>query len=283
MNLELMKQICKYNKRTLQTLLTKYLFDNGYEKVFKAKDGTFIFAEGTLPICLIAHVDTVFKHQPQEKDFLYDPKKRVLWSPYGTGFDDRAGIYAIIQIIKSGFKPSVIFTDGEEEGCVGSKALVKQLPDCPFKECNALIQLDRANHKDSVYYDCDNKDFESFINSYGFETDYGTYTDISILGPAWKIAAVNLSIGYLDEHTGSERLVCEWCDETIGKVESLLIDVINKGMNFYEFIPFKHTKLFEENNCLICNKKLDNTAIAISDVNSISYKICSSCYNKYYK
>ena len=281
MDLKLIKQLCKYDKDQLRIQITKFLFDHGYEHIYKGKNGAFIFAEGTLPICLIAHMDTVFKTPPLEEDFLYDSRKKVLWAPGGSGYDNRAGIYSIMQIICAGFMPSVIFTDDEEKGCIGAKALVKAIPKCPFKDCKCLIQLDRANHNDSVFYDCANENFETFINKYGFETDIGSFSDISVIAPAWGIAAVNLSIGYLDEHTDNERLVCSWCDETIVKVKKILTDAKNKGIKFYEYVPFKYN-FFAGDHCLICNNSLNGNSHLITGANSIPYHICENCYHQYY-
>ena len=281
MDLRLIKQLCKYDKDQLKIQIIKFLFDHGYKHIYKDKEGKCIFAEGTLPICLIAHMDTVFKAPPLEEDFLYDSRKKVLWAPGGSGYDDRAGIYAIMQIIKSGFMPSVIFTDEEECGGIGAKSLINKLSKCPFQKCKCLIQLDRANHNDSVFYDCANDDFEQFINKYGFKTTIGTFSDISIIAPAWKIAAVNLSIGYLDEHTDNERLVCSWCDETIEKVKKILLDIVNEEIQTYEYIPFKYS-YFLDDTCLICNKPIKEKKYMINGSASLPYYLCEECYNQYY-
>ena len=286
----------------LQNVLIKYLSNAGYQKIQYTNN--FIIAEGELPICLIAHMDTVFNNLPQE--FFYDSKKKVLWSNHGSGFDDRAGIYGIIQCIEDDLKPHIIFTQGEERGGIGAKALINLLPFCPFSDCRALIELDRANERDSVFYDCDNRDFEKWINSFGFKTDYGTFSDISIIAPEWKIAAVNLSIGYADEHTYAERLYCEWCDKTIETVKKIL--KASSNMLSYDYVPIKYdTKYWsqsydnnfygspvEDDNfdneydvskmkyCLLCNTHLnDNNKHIIPDKN-YPYVVCDTCFNNYY-
>lgn len=55
-----------------------------------------------------------------------------MWSPQLLGSDDRAGVYAIIQIIEAGYKPHVIFTTDEEIGAVGAQKLIEDFPECPF-------------------------------------------------------------------------------------------------------------------------------------------------------
>ena len=53
----------------------------------------YILCEGTEPVMLVAHMDTVFKTPP--KNIYYDRRQRVMWSPQGLGADDRAGIFDI--------------------------------------------------------------------------------------------------------------------------------------------------------------------------------------------
>ena len=209
-NIDFMKQLCMKKDDELHNFLYKKLKEKGYSPIVK-KD--YILAEGNLPICLIAHMDTVFTYLPIE--FYHDPTQHVMWSPNGAGFDDRAGIYVIIEMLNRNLYPSIIFTNYEECGGIGAKKLVSDFPDCPFKECRALVEVDRAWEKDSVFYYCDNKDFEKYINSFGFETSSGTFTDISIIAPQWKIAAVNLSVGYMYEHTHQELLHYNWMEAQI--------------------------------------------------------------------
>ena len=292
--------------KQLQKILIKYLSNAGYQKIQYTNN--FIIAEGDLPICLVAHMDTVFVRFPFE--FFYDPKKKVLWSDHGSGFDDRAGIYIILQCIESGFKPHIVFTQGEEKGGIGARSLIEFFSDCPFTDCRAIIELDRANENDSVFYDCDNSDFEKWINSFGFKTDSGTFSDISIIAPAWKIAAVNLSIGYMDEHTYSERLYCHWCDKTIEKVKKIL--KTSSNMLAYEYVPVEYySKIWNQsygydpygfpteddeedifndeyisstrmNYCLLCNTHLNKDNTHIIPDTKYPYAVCNNCFNQYY-
>lgn len=297
MNLKLIKKLCNLSKEDLERLLYKYLWElKRYKKIVRKQ--YYMFAEGNLPICLIAHMDTVFPSSPREKDFLFDPKKKVLWSPHGSGFDDRAGIYIILQLLQKGFTPSIIFTDLEEYGGGGSYELISDYPKCPFKKCNCLIQLDRANKNDSVYYNCNNAAFIKYINKYGFHTEIGSFSDISIIAPDWGIAAVNLSVGYEDEHTTSERLHINWCNETLNKVENILFN--SSKMNFYEYIPNIFTEYRqsyykqqeqreinkiideEDNRCLLCGDYLQEGKYVLVDDDKYPYCICNNCYKNYY-
>ena len=63
---------------------------------------------------------------------IYDDKQDILHVLGGYTLDDRAGVYAIIQIIEAGYKPHVIFTTDEEIGALGAQKLIEDFPECPF-------------------------------------------------------------------------------------------------------------------------------------------------------
>lgn len=189
------------------------------EQVVQTKD--YVYVQGSIPVALVAHADTVHVQLPHE--IFYDEKTHVMWSPEGIGADDRAGIFAIIDIIRDGLRPTVIICNDEEIGGLGAKAFVHDYPKPP-SQINFMIELDRMGENDMVFYSCDNEEFEEYIRPYGFISDWGSFSDISTIAPQWGVAAVNLSIGYIDEHTKSERLYFDWFFATVDKVKSILQD-----------------------------------------------------------
>lgn len=213
-------------KKNLESVLRKR-----YKKVIISDK--YIMAIGTTPIALLAHLDTVFKEPPNL--VFYDREQNVVLSPEGGCGDDRVGVFAILKIlISTDFKPTIIFTCGEEIGGVGAAAIVKDFSKCPIKNLKYIIQLDRRGTNDCVFYDCDNKKFEKYIESFGFKTAIGSFTDISIICPYWEIAGVNLSIGYFNEHNTSELVLIYWVFETINKVKEMLKDSLNsKNFKYY--------------------------------------------------
>ena len=234
---ELFERICTMREPALLRLMYRFL-----SKYYSAEDiivtPSYIIAYGKIPVALVSHADTVFPKPPSE--FYYDRTKNVFWSPQGLGADDRAGIYAIIQIIRAGYLPHVIITTGEEKGCVGAGKLIGHYKDFP-KELKFLVELDRRGEKDCVFYECENPTFEQFIESFGFVTNYGSLSDISLFGPCWKVAAVNVSVGYYDEHSVSERLFVGFLYSTIQKVCSILTEVAdNEDIPVFEYIPSKY-------------------------------------------
>ena len=225
--ISLFENLASLTQDNLRMTLYGFLKKN-YEKV--VFDNDFLLAKGDIPIAVVAHMDTVFKAPPTE--IYYDRRKNVMWSPTGLGADDRAGVFSILQLIKAGYRPHVIFTTDEEIGCVGAQEL-SFLP-CPFEDLRYIIQLDRRNSNDCVFYDCANAEFEKYVESFGFVTAWGSFTDICELCPSWGIAGVNLSIGYRDEHTTSEVLFVGQMIDTIEKVKKMLSV---KDIPSFKFIP----------------------------------------------
>ena len=209
------EQLVSLNQKELHGAMVSFLTKK-YDNVIV--NDKYICAEGDIPIALVAHMDTVFKVPAYE--VFYDPRQNVLWSPQGLGADDRAGVFAIIQIIRTGLRPHIIFTTDEEMGCLGADALAKN--SCPFKELKYIIQLDRQGAIDCVFYDCYDPNFIDYVESFGFAEAWGTFSDISTLCPAWHICGVNLSIGYYNEHSVIETLYVGQMYETINKVINML-------------------------------------------------------------
>lgn len=228
--LKTFEQLAMLKQGSLKKVLASFLKKH-YPKVVNTDK--YIFVEGDIPIALVAHMDTVFKDSPEE--VFFDPVKNVLWSPDGLGADDRAGVFAIVQIIRAGYRPHVIFTTDEEIGGVGATELAKL--DCPFKDLRYIIELDRRGSNDCVFYDCENPKFIDYVEGFGFEYNFGSYTDICEFCPTWKIAGVNLSIGYRDEHSVSEVLFVGQMLSTIEKVKKML-DKAKEAPTF-EYIPSK--------------------------------------------
>lgn len=226
------EQFFQLNQDKLLKVMGQYL-KTKYKTVYKTP--SYIVAVGDIPVAVVAHLDTVFTTPPE--DIFYDRVKNVMWSPDGLGADDRAGVYAIVQLIKMGLKPTIIFTTDEEVGAIGARQLVKDMPNgIPNVELKYIIQLDRRGSTDCVFYDCDNVLFEEYVESFGFVTAYGTFSDISIICPVWKVAGVNLSIGYIDEHSYSETLYVGNMLATIEKVANMLKDIDHVKERF-EYIP----------------------------------------------
>ena len=111
------------------------------------------------------------------------------------------------------------FCEAEEIGGHGAKAFVQSgiVP-----EVNYIVEFDRMGSNDAVYYNCKNEQFEQYINGFGFQTAFGSFSDISILAPKLDLAAVNLSTGYYNAHRVNEFVRLDEVEKLIGRVKTLL-------------------------------------------------------------
>lgn len=281
------EHLCKLKEKNLHKVLIKYLKNNYGTKNVKFADN-YIVANGTDPVCLIAHLDTVFNSPPT--DIYYDQRQGVLWSSQGLGADDRAGVFIIINLISMGLRPHIIFTRGEETGGLGAEELTKFK--CPFNDVRYLIELDRNGKNDCVFYQCGNEDFIKYIESFGFVEAIGSFTDISIIMPNWELCGVNLSVGYDREHSYTETLHISNLLDTQNKVVNMIKDANNSP-------KFKYEETVSLNNwyrdmyysescpaievCAFCGKNIEDpefNMINIFDENGNDVSICVNCYEQ---
>lgn len=234
---KLFERLVGLTEREMLKAMNQFLRGKYGDSVITTKD--YIVAKGEIPIALVAHMDTVFKSPVS--DLYYDQKKGVMWSPQGLGADDRAGIFAIIKIIQSGLRPSIILTTGEEMGGVGACALTEKYPECPIEGLKYMIQLDRRGTNDCVFYDCYCPEFVDYVESFGFCERWGSFSDISFLMPAWEIVGTNLSVGYDDEHSASEILQTNALLDTISKVKRMLSEVEIPNFKYDELVAANST------------------------------------------
>ena len=274
------EQLCGCTQGSLKATMSKYL-RNKYTNVVETKD--YIYACGDIPIALVAHLDTVFKQPARE--VYYDRQKNVIFSPYGLGADDRAGVFAIIQILKTGLRPHIIFTTDEEIGARGATQL--GMIDCPFKDLRYIIQLDRRGANDCVFYDCYNEDFIVYVEDFGFVEAIGSFSDISMICPSWGIAGVNLSVGYRDEHSVSEVLFVGHLLSTIDKVIAMLSEKEIPTFNYiarndyrnswYRYLYSTETGI-DDKHCRFCGKEfLPEELINFKSSLGITEYCCIDC------
>lgn len=277
-----LEKIFQLSQNSLMNTMYGFLC-NKYNQVVRQKD--YIYAIGNIPITLIAHCDTVFSELP--KNIFYDEEKNVMWSPTGLGADDRAGIWAIIKIVRTGLLPHIILTADEEMGGLGASKLIE---DCPFSfaDMKYIIELDRRGSCDCVFYDCNNPSFVNYVEHFGFCENWGSFSDISIICPKWKIAGVNLSIGYEDEHSIAETLWIGIMYKTIDKVIKMLKDA--KNAEYFEYIPNTYKKKWYLNNqgndlisdyffeCVKCKKTFNEYEVFPAKMaNGETQWVCCDC------
>lgn len=176
----------------------------------------YLYAEGTIPVLLVAHMDTVHR-QPVEQ-ICYSADGAVAMSPQGIGGDDRCGVWMILQILRT-TNCHVLFCEDKEVGCIGAK---KFTGGSLRPQVNYIVELDRRGNNDAVFYRCDNPEFEDFVTSFGFETAGGSCSDISYIAPYLETAAVNISCGYYCEHQRHEYIHLEEIELNADRVAQMV-------------------------------------------------------------
>lgn len=210
-----------------------------YKKSAIIEFGKFILVRGDAPVMLLAHLDTV--HKECVRQICETQNGNILMSPQGIGGDDRCGVYALVSARRrSQVKPWLLFTCDEEIGGKGAEYFCDEhekgkLPQ-ELNELKMLIEIDRKGSKDAVYYDCANDDFEKYITSKGFKTEFGSFSDISYVAPELGVAAVNLSSGYYNAHTLHEYINRKQLNSTINKVLEIIADACGSNVPRYEYV-----------------------------------------------
>lgn len=298
---ELFKILVQSTQAKLQKILYKIL-KRHYKNIINTPD--YIIAQGDIPVALTAHMDTVFKLPPDA--IYFDRQEGVVWSPDGLGADDRAGVFLILKIIqavKQNRKPTIIFTTDEECGCVGAYQLVLNMPQAPW-DLKYIIELDRHGQIDCVFYDDINEKFAEYVETFGFKTNWGTLSDISLICPTWGISGVNLSVGYEDEHQEIETLHIKWTYATFRKVLMMLDDIENADYFKYEESPhnvnwwkygYSYGKPYDspgwddddyyysgkKDHCYGCGKEIyASTALKAKDKFGVMHRFCGECAAK---
>ena len=123
-------------------------------------------------------------------------------------------------LTNSKHRPGILFCEDEEIGGVGSDKFCKTDYINNLREMKFLIELDRANATDLVFYEDDNIEFHDWCKDVtGYEEDYGSFSDISNLSPECGVSSVNISCGYYNQHTLREFVIPE---EMINSAETVI-------------------------------------------------------------
>jgi hypothetical protein len=222
----------------------------------------FVFVEGTRDdrALIVAHADTVWLDTKislacadntlfsldRAGERQIDGRKRY---GVGIGADDRAGCAIAWELRKLGH--SVLITSGEEKGCIATKFIMSSeyWRNKLNKTHQFMVQFDRRNSRDLVFYDVATKDFAKYVKEEtGYNYESGSCSDISHL--AKDISAVNISCGYYDEHHSTERLSISQWENTLATAKAWLS---KKGLPKHELdrsnlFRYWETKTYSNNN-----------------------------------
>lgn len=182
-------------------------------------------------VLLVAHVDTVrhpLLHPEQLKH-----ERGVIWTAddHPLGADDRAGVWACLQarhwLISNGHPaPPVLLTDGEECGGIGVGAVVQNDALAHLADSlHLIVEPDRAGADEFVTYSGQLPlEIIEYCGSWGYHEGVGSYSDIADLITAYRVPAINLSVGYYEQHTGNEYLVTDHMERCARILAQMCID-----------------------------------------------------------
>lgn len=187
------------------------------------------------PLLYQAHFDTKLDEKDYNKYSLVRYRGDVVVSAKDSvmGADDRAGVFALWSIAKSLLEnklpiPSLLFTNGEEDGGKGMKQFVKNYLASEFDHINLAIAFDRRHCNDYVSYVSNPDEVESYIEGFGFVSEFGSYSDIKDFSEHTLIPSVNVSVGYYNEHTVKEELHLDELKMTMRRAVGIVKDPIDK-------------------------------------------------------
>lgn len=206
--------------------LTAKTCPHGYEEIFvpflpkgynKDAHGNYFLKIGEEPTTMFTcHLDTACNKMEKVKHvFLHDNEFVGTDGTTILGADDKAGMVIMLHMIENKVPGLYYFFLGEEVGCIGSKRTAKDMWLKKDTKITKVVSFDRRGYKSVIthqfYGRCCSDEFalelSKQLNQEKFcefePDDTGICTD-SIQFQDFIPECTNISVGYFNEHTGSE-------------------------------------------------------------------------------
>lgn len=166
-----------------------------------------VLVRGSLPLVLVAHMDTVYNRSLTSADIVQDghilrTKKHC---GVGIGGDDRAGCFVLFQVAKwNSARPWLLFCS-DEETCAGSSVGLDALE---WSHIKAFIEVDAPGY--GVFYsdDSSNDVLDSFMaDCIGLHMLTSSYNDIAEICTSGNPPGVTLGAAYYEQHNANEETI----------------------------------------------------------------------------
>lgn len=158
------------------------------------------YRRGTTPYALVAHVDTL----APPKVSLYMDTLGFVRNRHGIlGADDRNGCWIISELMR--FNPHIFLFNYEESGGIGVRSFFMnhEIP----KGINYFLEFDRKGMGEFVYYsDVPSRKLVRWAEMFGMTEEWGSFSDVSVMTDETNIPHLNLSAGFVSEHSKNERV-----------------------------------------------------------------------------
>lgn len=194
---------------------TAALYKDGSTQI--DSDGNYIVkipGETNVKVMWTAHCDTADNHptlvnMKMRNDMLRTDGKSIL------GADDKVGCTIMAMMIRAGCPGTYVFFQGEEVGCVGSSAMADRTPVLEYDCC---ISLDRKGYQSVITHQTGTRcasDGWAQMLAQEIKTSSNDTIDLApdptgVFTDSREFAdlipeCTNLSVGYFDQHSHSER------------------------------------------------------------------------------
>lgn len=240
------EKMIEYIKNKLNSLKIKFTQDSSENIIVKQTDSQATF--------IAAHMDTV--HSLYDNAEIYITSNENLFmldakdtKQIGIGGDDKVGVWALLEILKTHKNVNAIFFSNEERGFIGSSAINMDI----FSNCNWIIQLDRRGNSDFICGDMSSEKFQKDCKSiyekykYTFSPSQTTATDVAkLIDRGLKVSAVNISCGYYNPHSDKEYVNIT---DAINALNMTIELIENLGNTKYDYVaPVKQYNSYYNNN-----------------------------------
>ena len=193
--------------------------------------GNFWLTIGDNPTTLfISHTDTVDPEaETMKKALTWEPVLGLLGVDKGAaclGADDGAGVEALVCMAEAGVPGLYLWAANEERGASGSRGFLRTMGNL-LKDIRLVISFDRRGTTEVITKqwsgDCASvecgqalADMLKGVNNL-FTLGVGSFTDSSLFADQVS-ECLNLSVGYLKEHTPQETLNLHYLDKLVGRL-----------------------------------------------------------------
>ena len=140
----------------------------------------------------VGHLDWVlFNKKPK-----LETKYRNVFIDKTPQLDDRLGVWVLLHMLKEfNCNADILLTDSEEN----HETTAQYFSENNNKQYNWMFEFDRQG-PGAVMYDYEEREHMELLRSYGYKTEYGSFTDICELEDL-GCKGFNLGVGYHRQHT----------------------------------------------------------------------------------
>ena len=244
--LKLVKEALTTDGLRIQEFFNEKVEKIGFQNIYYSPDEYLVYSTNPneLRPTLVAHFDTINNNDPVlESDLIISNNGNKIHLSKASkskclGGDDRNGIALIAKLMINRKDDYHFILCGQEEtGGIGSRTLVKN-ENMEYLNTSIFIGLDREGVFNFVTYRKGNNEVIEKLQEYGFEKDFGSYSDVSTLSTITDISCINIAVGYSEQHTKNEVIYINHLEQTLNLL---------KDRTFIEFLKEKIYKIEEKN------------------------------------